>query len=61
MEYLLSTHAAGDCNTPTELEQIMYEEAKYLIQQYYDNKDGAFDLYNLLQKKNKGKNLLEVT
>jgi len=31
LEYLLSTHAAGDMNTPTELEQIMYEEAKYLI------------------------------
>lgn len=41
----------------------MYEEAEFLIKESYDNKDGSYELYNLIQR-NKGKsnkNLLETT
>jgi hypothetical protein len=63
LENFVNLHSTGECNTPTELEQIMYEEARYLIQHAYDNRDGVYELYNLMAK-NKGKsnkNLLEAT
>ena len=41
----------------------MFEEAEEIIKQHYDNKDGAYDLYNLIQenKSKTNKNLLEAT
>jgi len=57
----LSEHAQGKCETPSELERIMFEEAEYLIKRDYDNRAGAEALYKDVRKAGAKKNLLAIT
>ena len=54
-------HAQGKCETPSELERIMFEEAEYLIKRDYDNRAGAQRLYGQLERAGAKKNLLAMT
>ena len=47
-EYV-TQHAQGEIFTPSELEQLMLDEAMELIQNQYDHKEGAYELYNLFK------------
>ena len=57
-------HAAGEVNIPTELEIIMFVEAKEMIRHKYDHLEGSNELAILVtEQKNKSfkKNLLQIT
>lgn len=54
--------ASGDTNIPSELENLMIIEAKEKIRAYYDNKEGAKDLFlKMKTSKDKSKSILELT
>lgn len=63
LEPILKKHAQGEVSIPTELESIMYDEAKDIIRRKYDNKNGAKDLMVLIKQAQgqKGKKILEIT
>lgn len=51
--------AAGHLDIPTELETMMKIEANELIREYYDNKEGAKELFlRMKQSKDKSKTIL---
>jgi hypothetical protein len=54
--------ASGDTSIPSELENLMIIEAKEKIRAYYDNKEGAKDLFlKMKTSKDKSKSILELT
>jgi hypothetical protein len=58
---LLEAQSKGGVDVPTELEQIMLEEAKEIISKRYDNREGADEITALMIKASQGKNLLSIT
>jgi len=58
LDDILLKHARGDIDVPTELEILMHEEAEHLIEEIYDNSEGAIELYKLFKSKMMKKNLL---
>lgn len=64
IQNLFESHSRGNTETPTELEEILEDEAKFYIKKLYDNKRGAAELFNIEKKfRNKGGqiNLLDMT
>lgn len=66
LQMIHEAHLKGQVSTPTELEQIMEEDADFEIRKLYDNKKGATELQNIQRIfKSKGagggKELLEKT
>lgn len=47
---IVQSQAAGETETPTELERIMKIEAKYVVRKHYDKREGTEELYLLLKK-----------
>jgi len=45
LEKIVQSHGQGEVHTPTELEQIMYDESLFLIQKHYDHRLGTQELY----------------
>lgn len=67
---IVDRHREGEVSIPTELEQIMLEEAEWLIEEQYDHRQGMIDLAYLFgehfikkdgQTISKGKSLLQMT
>ena len=50
LEALVEEHAKGEIFIPTELEEIMYEEARDQIRRKYDHNLGAEELYVLIKR-----------
>ena len=61
LENLVKKHATGEVSIPTELEQIMLDEAEELIKRRFDNKEGSSEMSTLIARAKAGKNLLMLT
>ena len=58
LDDILSKHSRGEIDVPTELEILMLEEAEHLIQEIYDNSEGAIELYKLFKSNLMRNNLM---
>jgi hypothetical protein len=54
LEEIKKSHAQGNVNIPTELENLMLVEGEEIIRQHFDHLEGSHNLA-LLMKKNKNK------
>lgn len=63
LQTILRNHAQGLLDIPTELENMMLDEATELVKREYDHSEGARELDILIKKYERGygeKNILEL-